>query len=162
MTSKPDNHSRARAKGFTLIELIVAVAIVAILAGVALPAYQNYVRRGHLQDAFTTLSDMRVKLEQYYQDNKRYGSADAATTCPTLPGYAAFPATNQYFRFDCGPGSNNATPLQTFSLTATGTGGTTTGYDYSLNDRGTKGTTKFANSTSSAACWLSKTTTCDN
>ena len=79
-----------------------------------------------------------------------------------LPGYAAFPATNQYFRFDCGPGSSATTPLQTFSLSATGIGSLTTGYDYSLNDQGTKRTTKFANSTSTAACWLTKSTTCDN
>ena len=67
--------SRGRVAGFTLIELVVAMAMVAILASIGMPSYQNYARRGQLADAFTSLADMRVKMEQYYQDNKFYGTA---------------------------------------------------------------------------------------
>ncbi|HTP71946.1 MAG TPA: type IV pilin protein [Burkholderiaceae bacterium] len=151
-----------RQGGFTLIELVIALAIVAILASIAMPSYQGYVRRGQLADAFTTLADMRVKMEQYYQDNKFYGSASNATTCPQLPGYSAFPVATKYFSVDCGPGSANATPLQTFKLTAAGTGGLTTGYQYTLDNAGTKGTDKFANNSTTAACWMTKASTCDN
>ena len=61
--------------GFTLIEVMIVVAIVAILAAVALPAYGDYVRRGQLPEAFSGMADLRVKLEQYYQDNRSYGTS---------------------------------------------------------------------------------------
>jgi len=145
--------------GFTLVEVMITVAIVAILAAVAMPSYQNYVRRGQLSDAFTTLADMRVKMEQHYQDNRFYGPDAATANCATLPGYSAFPVSTTYFTLSCAAG---AAPSQTYTLTATGIGGLTTGYDYTLNQSGTKGTTRFANSASTAACWLSKAAGCDN
>ncbi len=66
--------SHATQRGFTLIELMIIVAIVSILAAVALPAYGDYVRRGQLPEAFAGMSDLRVKMEQYYQDNRNYGT----------------------------------------------------------------------------------------
>lgn len=142
---------------------MIATAIVAILAAVAMPSYQNYARRGQLADAFTTLSDMRVKMEQWYQDNKYYGTASNSTTCPQLPGYSTgFPVTSRYFEFRCS-NVGAAAPLQVYQLQAIGTGGLTTGYDYTLNQQGTKGTAKFAGTTmSGVACWLSKASGCDN
>ncbi len=148
-----------RRAGFTLIELMIAVAIVAVLAAVALPSYQSYVRRGQLSEAFSTLSDMRVKMEQYYQDNKFYGASNAVTTCPALPSHGAFPVAGKYFTVTCAGG---AAPSQTFTLTATGSGGLTTGYDYTLNHAGAKTTATFNGAASTAACWLSKSTSCDN
>lgn len=162
MTTKRLLSSRRGAKGFTLIELMVTVALVAILASIAMPSYQAYARRGQLADAFTTLADMRVKMEQWYQDNKYYGTASNTATCPQLSGYSAFPVSTKFFTISCGPGAVNATPLQSFVITATGIGGLTTGYDYTINNAGTKGTSKFANNSSSAACWLTKSTACDN
>ena len=98
MTSKQTLLPHRRVGGFTLIELVVAVAIVGILASIAMPSYQAYARRGQLADAFTTLADMRVKMEQWYQDNKFYGTASGSTTCPQLPGYTTgFPVTTKYF-----------------------------------------------------------------
>jgi type IV pilus assembly protein PilE len=159
MNTNASFHSRPRAAGFTLIELMIAVAIVAILVSIGFPSYQNYVRRGQLSDAFTALADMRVQMEQYYQDNKFYGLAANNATCATLPGYAAFPVTKKYFELRCAAG---AAPSQTYTLTAVGIGGLTAGYDYTLNQAGAKGTTKFANATSTAACWLTKANSCDN
>jgi len=60
-------------RGFTIIELMIAVAIIAILAAIALPAYNDYIQRGKLTEAFTGLADFRVRMEQFYQ-----GSAGAA------------------------------------------------------------------------------------
>lgn len=159
MTSKPNTLSSRRAAGFTLVEMMVAVVLVAILASIAVPSYQSYLRRGQLADAFTTLADMRVKMEQYYQDNKFYGPDSATATCATLPNYGAFPVATKYFTLSCTAG---AAPSQTYTLTATGSGGLTTGYDYTVNQVGTKGTTKFANGASTAACWLTKAASCDN
>ena len=159
MTSNQPLPAKRRDAGFTLIDLMVAAALVAILASIAMPSYQAYVRRGQLAEAFTTLADMRVKMEQHYQDNKFYGTSVASTSCPTLSGHSAFPVASKYFTVTCAGG---AAPSQTYTLTATGSGGLVVGYDYTINHAGTKGTTKFAGTASTAACWLSKASGCDN
>ena len=57
---------RRRARGFTLIELMVTVAIAAILASVSIPMYRDYVLRSRIIDATSKLSDFRVRMEQYF------------------------------------------------------------------------------------------------
>jgi type IV pilus assembly protein PilE len=65
---------RAPSAGFTLIELLISIAIIAILSALAFPSYTDHVRRGHAAEAVTALATLRVSLEQYYQDNRRYGA----------------------------------------------------------------------------------------
>jgi len=74
-----------RGKGFTLIELMIAVAVVGILAMVALPSYNDYIRRANISEATAALATMRTKLELYFQDNRRFGGACAAGTVAPLP-----------------------------------------------------------------------------
>lgn len=81
-------------QGFTLIELMITVAIIGILASVALPSYRDYVTRGKLAEAHSLLADMRVKLEQHFQDNRTYVGACAAGSVALLP-------TSKYFAFTC-------------------------------------------------------------
>ena len=157
MTLNPCNTPQRRHRGFTLIELLIAMVILSILLAVAVPSYRDYVRRGQMSDAFATLSDMRVRMEQHYQDNKFYGTTAGSTTCPTFASYGAFPVSRTHFTIKC-----EATTSQTFLLTAEGSSGMTTGYDYTLNHGGLKRTAKFAGATSSAVCWLTKPGTCDN
>ena len=68
---------RGRPSGFTLIELMATVAIIAIAASLAYPQYSAYLQRGRIMDATTKLSDFRIKMEQYYQDNRTYQNAGA-------------------------------------------------------------------------------------
>jgi len=75
----------SRQAGFTLIEVMVTVAIVAILAAVAIPAYSDYVKSGRIPQATNNLASMRAKLEQYFQDNRTYVGACAAGTIAALP-----------------------------------------------------------------------------
>lgn len=58
--------------GFTLIEVMITVAIVAILAAIAMPSYRDYVLRGQLVDGTNGLAAMRADMERYYQDNRTY------------------------------------------------------------------------------------------
>src|SRR5262249_31979693 len=81
-----------KANGFTLIELMVVVAIIGILAAIGIPQYRDYVTRSKLAEAYTNLSTLRTQAEQYFQDNRSYlnfpctvtGAKSFAYTCPTL------------------------------------------------------------------------------
>ena len=85
--------------GFTLIEVMVVVAIIAILAAVAYPSYGDYVRRGKIAEALSTLGETRAKMEQYFLDNRTYVGADAAAN---LPCHAtALNAGKKHFDFTC-------------------------------------------------------------
>ena len=66
-----------RYKGFTLIEVMIVVAIIAILATVALPAYTDYVRRGKIAEGTSALLAMKTKMEQYFADNRSYTTPGA-------------------------------------------------------------------------------------
>ena len=77
-----------RASGFTLIEMMVVVAIVAILGAIAIPSYRRYVQRGDLVEATQALSQYRVQMEQYYQDNNTYANgAICGVAIPTLVNF---------------------------------------------------------------------------
>ena len=153
---------RFLANGFTLIEVMIVVAIIGILAAIALPAYNDYIRRGQVQEAFGFLSDYRAKLEQYYQDNRNYGSSTACAPDATANTWNNFaPSSAKYFTFACT--TNTAagdTTQQSYTLTATGSGGAAVGYDYTINQNGDRATTKFKGSTVTATCWLTKASTC--
>ncbi len=133
------------ALGFTLIELMVTVAIIGILASIALPAYNDYIRRGQAVEGTTELSAMRVRLEQFYQDNRNYGVSPACgVTASTL----------QYFTITC------TTTGQDFTLTATGSQGAVVGSTYTLNSANAQATTSFKGATVTKPCWLIRGSEC--
>jgi type IV pilus assembly protein PilE len=152
---------RSNVRGFTLIEVMITVAIIGILASVALPAYTDYLRRGQLPQAFTYLSDYRIKLEQYYQDNRNYGSSGCGTGGTTTINFV--PVVNpRFFEFECGLNSSgNGTAGSGYVLTAKGLAGTrASGYHYSIDQAGNKKTPQFANATSTKNCWAVKGSDC--
>jgi type IV pilus assembly protein PilE len=67
-----------RARGFTLIEVMVVVTIIAILAAIALPSYNNYLRKGRRADAQAALTDIASRQQQYLMDARAY-APDTAT-----------------------------------------------------------------------------------
>ena len=69
--------SNAAQRGFTLIELMIVVAIIAILAAIAIPSYRDYILRGQLVEASNALSAHRVNMERYFQDNRTYAPVGA-------------------------------------------------------------------------------------
>ncbi|MCV2356195.1 type IV pilin protein [Paucibacter sp. B2R-40] len=112
-------------------------------------------RRGQLPEAFSGMSNYRIKMEQYYQDNRKYG----ATTCAdgaNAPAWNTFSDGSNYFTFACALSDSG----QGFKLTATGSSGQASGHTYTLDHNNSKATTKFKNSASSKACWLQKGDEC--
>jgi type IV pilus assembly protein PilE len=65
-----------KAKGFTLIELMVVVAIIAILAAIAIPSYTEYVKKGRRIDAKDALTAVQLAQEKYRGNNVSYGTLD--------------------------------------------------------------------------------------
>ena len=73
--------------GFTLIELMMVVAIVGVLAAIAIPSYQDSIVKSRRADAKAALSELSVFMERYYTAKGCYGGEPDATTgvCPTTP-----------------------------------------------------------------------------
>ena len=84
------NDKPNRISGFTLIELMVTIVIVAILTAIALPSYQSYVKRANIKAAQTDLVSLSLVFENYYQRNLSYPNQDYASTS-ALGASTAFP-----------------------------------------------------------------------
>lgn len=80
------------ARGFSLIELMIVVAVVAILSAVAIPSYRDYTIRAQLIEA-NALSDTRVRMEQFYADNRTYGAGACGVAIPVLERFTLACAT---------------------------------------------------------------------
>jgi type IV pilus assembly protein PilE len=138
---------RRRQRGFTLVELMVAVAVMGILSAIAYPSYSSHVRQSRTADAVALLALYQLSMEQASQDNGNYGVETCAVTVP---------AATPYFELSCVLGAGG----QTYVATATGTNAMT-GNTYTINEAGTKKTTAFVEPvTLPAACWLTREGDC--
>ena len=73
-------------KGFTLIELMIVIAIIGILAAIAIPQYQNYVGRANVAAAVQTLSSNKTGLENYVMENGFFPDGTSEAVAASLPG----------------------------------------------------------------------------
>ncbi len=128
-------------KGFTLIEMMIVVAIIAILAAIAVPAYTQYIQRGKIAEATSTLADLRVRLEQWYQDNRVYSNGGSCGVAMPTTGYFAFTCANA--------------DAQQFVVTATGQGDMA-GFQFTINHANARATVSFAGVTVNKTCWMQR------
>jgi len=152
------------ARGFTLIELMITIAIIAILTAVAFPSYTDYVTRSKLAEAYAHLADLRVKMEQSYLDNRRYSTTAAGGTCGIPGGNTPTALGSKYFDFACISSAPNAAGDQEYLLTASGKATESlSGIAFTVNQGNTKATNVTAATpmadkgyASSATCWVRK------
>ncbi|HKE96708.1 MAG TPA: type IV pilin protein [Povalibacter sp.] len=98
-----------RNAGFTLIELMITVAIVALLAGVAYPSYRNQVLKSHRAEGKSTLMQVAQNLERCYTATNPY------VGCAPSPTQTTWPLTSEHGRYQISITSN----ATTYTLTAT-------------------------------------------
>jgi type IV pilus assembly protein PilE len=124
-------------KGFTLIELMITVLIIGIITAWAVPNYKDYLLRAHISEALNGLSFTKLKLEQYFQDNRTYvgGCND---------GSAAKPPSVKNFTLSCVLTENS------YSLNAEGQD-----FTFTIDNTNNKSTTSSPKGwNTSETCWI--------
>jgi prepilin-type N-terminal cleavage/methylation domain-containing protein len=138
---------RRRSSGFTLIEVMITMLIVAILAAIAYPNYKNYVLRGKLTYATNALSTLRANMERYFQDNRTY--LDSGTFSSPCDGSS----TTDTFTISCPTLTST-----TFTAQAVGSG-LTAGFTFTVDQSGTQQTTAVASNSGWHTCtnaWVTR------
>ncbi len=152
MSSMMFRQGRCRiAHGFTLIELMITVAIIALLAAIAIPSYQDSVWKGKRAEAKAAIFKALQAEERYYTQNNTYVQYSGIPPggSGAFPVFSADNAANSRYRIDataCGAGV-----AQCVNVTATVNGGSADpkcGTTLSMNSIGAK-----ASSVANAICW---------
>ena len=136
--------------GFTLIEVMITVAIIGILAAVAFPSYREHIMRGRLVDATNGLATLRAQMERHFQDNRSYATVGTfVTPCASVD---ATPRTFGSFVVGC-----SAAPTGTaFTLQAVGSG-PAAGFTFTINELDVRSTSAApAGYNTCASKWLTK------
>jgi type IV pilus assembly protein PilE len=128
--SRQTGFSHAIQSGFTLIELMIVVVVIAILSAIAIPSYSDYILRGRLTDATNALAAMQAQMERYFQDERTYKSVgNIHPPCASPPKVGSF-------TLSC---DNPAPDDSTYTVAATGSG-QTQGFVYTINQQGVRAT----------------------
>lgn len=134
-------------RGFTLIELMIVVAIAAILAIIAVPAYNRYVVRSDLTEAYNDMQALATQMGQFYQDKRTYVGACVPSSIAPLP-------TSTNFTFSCP--ANKLTSTK-YEIDAKGNPNTpVSGFTVTLDQDNHRATTAAPTGWSTnASCWVS-------
>jgi type IV pilus assembly protein PilE len=136
------------ARGFTLIEVMIVVVIVAILAGIALPSYQEHVRKSRRIDARETLTRMAALQERFFFQNSRYSNKLSDLGGNTSPeGWYSITMTHA-------PACADGAACNNFTITATPPDGSPQKSDVKCATFSiTQALSQTATGTDAANCW---------
>ena len=111
-----------RPKGFSLIELMIAIVVVAILASIAVPSYRQYVLRSHRVEAKATLLNVATEQEKFYLQRNRYAN-DNELVATKADGGLGFnrDTENSWYRLTLDPDDDANPQAWTIEATANGT-----------------------------------------
>ena len=133
-----------RQSGFTLVELMIVVVVIAILSAIAVPSYTQYVIRSRLTEAFSALASAQSSAEQFWSNNRTYVGFNTSN---------AFPPATANFTYTLPIASTS-----TFTITATAVATSPVkGFAFTIDQNGNKATTAVPSGwTSSTTCWIFK------
>lgn len=136
--------------GFSLIEILIVVAIIGILTAIAVPAYGGYVMRSRLVEAFSGLGTAQTSAEEFWSNNHTYVGFD--TVDATHP--RRLPPNSPNFTFTLGANASDSA----YTLIATGnTGSPVAGFVFTIDQSGTRATTQAPTGYgTSASCWIDR------
>ncbi|MES2325559.1 MAG: type IV pilin protein [Pseudomonadota bacterium] len=127
------------ARGFSMVELMIVVAIAGILTAIALPKYNEYVIRTKLTEAFAGLGGVQLSAEEFWQTGRTYA------------GYNRQPAGTANFTY-----AVSGTSASGYTVTATGIGALA-GFRYTINQNGERGTAAVPSGwTLTSTCWVDR------
>ena len=119
----------AGGSGFTVVEALIALAIVGILAAIALPLYSDFVAREQLTEAHAGLGKFRLRMERWREANRSYAGRDATACAASPPQYVNFVHS-------CRVDPDG----QAFVATATGSNGWVGGFAFTIDERNVRRT----------------------
>lgn len=138
-----------RVRGFTLIELMITVAVVGILSAIAYPSYQDYVRKSRRVDAKNALLDMASRQERFFSVNNKYSDTAAGLGYTALP--YDVPSSGKGSAYQLSVASTDSGKTWTATAKAMGVQAKDVCSDFTLTNMGTRANTGTgANRTD---CW---------
>lgn len=131
-----------RQAGFTLIELMIAIAVIGILTAIALPSYNGYVMRARLVEAHSALASAQPRLEQFWANKRTYAGFDESKEMPGETANFTFALANA--------------DAAGYTLVATGREAAA-GFEFTIDQAGNRVTTAVPEDwTASDDCWVDR------
>lgn len=143
-----------RARGFTLIELVIAMVVVAILAAIAIPSYDYAVQKSRRTDAKTAVLDLAAREQRYYSVQNAFTTSFVALGYASAGNPTSVSVGSGYYNVTLGPAAPTDPP--TFTVTATATGSQlndTACRTFTVDNTGLQKAFDASGNDNTATCW---------